>query len=143
MAGRPGRSGGHNRISLEAHVLRGTFNPTRHPARIPTGPAWDPAPAQLEALGAAGRAFVARLQAAYTVAAIDGEFVLEAAVSVDRLAELRRGRAKASAKDRRALDYKELAWQKSLTACLLALRARLARTAAAAADPAPKWGGAL
>src|SRR5687767_13943103 len=30
MAGRPGRSGGHNAISLEEHVARGTFSATRH-----------------------------------------------------------------------------------------------------------------
>jgi hypothetical protein len=30
MAGRPGRSGGHNRISVEDHIMRGTYNPTRH-----------------------------------------------------------------------------------------------------------------
>jgi hypothetical protein len=30
MAGRPGRSCGHNKIPLEQHILRGTFNPSRH-----------------------------------------------------------------------------------------------------------------
>ena len=33
MAGRPGRSGGHNRLSPAEHLLRGTFNPTRHGSR--------------------------------------------------------------------------------------------------------------
>ena len=30
MAGRPGRSGGHNRMSVDEHIRRGTFNATRH-----------------------------------------------------------------------------------------------------------------
>jgi hypothetical protein len=30
LAGVPGRSGGHNRVSLEAHLLRGSFRPDRH-----------------------------------------------------------------------------------------------------------------
>lgn len=60
MAGRPGRSGGHNRLSPEQHLLRGTWNVTRHgprPAAIPptstvrvdpTPPAWLHADAQAE-----------------------------------------------------------------------------------------------
>ena len=35
MAGRPGRSGGHNKISLEQHLKRGTFNRTRHGPKPP------------------------------------------------------------------------------------------------------------
>jgi hypothetical protein len=34
MAGVPGRSGGHNRLPVEAHILRGTFRPDRHGARL-------------------------------------------------------------------------------------------------------------
>jgi hypothetical protein len=33
MAGRPGRSGGHNKLSVEEHLLRGTYNVTRHGPR--------------------------------------------------------------------------------------------------------------
>ncbi len=32
MAGRPGRSGGHNRLSAEEHALRGTWRRDRHGA---------------------------------------------------------------------------------------------------------------
>lgn len=35
MAGRPGRSGGHNKLSPEEHLLRGTWNVTRHGPRPP------------------------------------------------------------------------------------------------------------
>ena len=56
------------------------------------------------------------------------------------MAELRRRRAKVAVKARRELDLMELAWQKALTACLLALRAHQARVPAA---PASKWGNAL
>ena len=48
MAGRPGRSGGHNRLSLATHVIRGTFNPTRHgKLTAPGGPVWQPTAAEL------------------------------------------------------------------------------------------------
>jgi hypothetical protein len=30
MAGQPGRSGGHNKVSVDDHLLRGTFRPYRH-----------------------------------------------------------------------------------------------------------------
>lgn len=34
MAGMPGRSGGHNRVSIEEHIRRGTFRPARHGGRV-------------------------------------------------------------------------------------------------------------
>jgi P27 family predicted phage terminase small subunit len=58
MAGRKGRSGGHNRLSPAEHLLRGTWNVTRHgprPATIaptvrvdPNPPAWLHEEAQTE-----------------------------------------------------------------------------------------------
>ena len=141
MAGRPGRSGGHNRIALEAHVLRGTFNATRHGHLASSGPVWDPPAAALEGLGAAGRAFVARLLAAYDLRALDGELALEGAVAADRLDELRTARRRASAKKRRELDRWELAWTRTLSTCVLALRVRLRATKADAAAPPSKWRG--
>lgn len=141
MAGRPGRSGGSNRIPLEAHLVRGTFRATEHAHRMPVGPRWEPTPAQLEPLGDAGRAFVARVQAAYVVAALDGELVIEGAHAVDRLAAVRVPHGRLTAKDRRALDQRELSWTRVLTACVLALRARLLQPRTEA--PASKWGTAV
>ena len=128
MAGRPGRSGGHNKLSLEAHLLRGTFNPTRHArhARLASGgPVWAPAPPELAGLGTAGRGFVARIQAVYDLSPLEGELALEGAMAADRLAELRARRGDSAAKERVALDKLELAWSRALLTCVLALRARL------------------
>jgi len=38
MAGRPGRSGGHNRLPVELHLARGTFRPDRHILPRPMAP---------------------------------------------------------------------------------------------------------
>jgi hypothetical protein len=38
MAGKPGRSGGHNRRSIADHRFLGTFRPSRHGARIDPPP---------------------------------------------------------------------------------------------------------
>jgi hypothetical protein len=126
MAGRPGRFGGHNRLPVDAHILRGTFNATRHgklPA--PSGPVWQPAPAELVQLAAAGRAFLTRLQATYELSPLDGELAVEGAIAVDRLAEIRVRRKTWPGEDRVPLDRLELGWQRSLSTCLLALRSRL------------------
>jgi len=126
MAGRPGRSGGHNRIDPREHLLRGTFNPTRHgPALAALEAAaapWAPTRAQLAALGAAGRAFLARVRASYELSTWEGELLLEAAVVTDRLAQVRRVRVRADVKTCLALDKSEQLWVKQLTALLLALR---------------------
>jgi hypothetical protein len=64
VAGRPGRSGGHNRISIEEHIRRGTFNPTRHGKRAARAAAvtvtapFPVPPALVEGLTGRGRAFV-------------------------------------------------------------------------------------
>jgi len=64
MSGRPGRSGGHNKLSAAEHIARGTFNRTRHQVRATLAerptllplrrvPAW-----LLNGLDGEGRAFV-------------------------------------------------------------------------------------
>jgi hypothetical protein len=66
MAGMPGRSGGHNRLSAAEHVLRGTYRKDRHgprPARAaaatPMTDGSEPVPALVtEGLGEHGRRFV-------------------------------------------------------------------------------------
>ena len=126
MAGRPGRSGGHNRLSTEQHLLRGTFA-TRQKAQaaLQIGmPTWTPTGAQVAALGEEGRAFVARLQTHVDQTVLEGELVLEAAVAVDRLAQIRRERDGCELKARLALDKCEQLWQKQLSGLLLSLRVR-------------------
>lgn len=145
MAGRPGRSGGHNRISLEAHVLRGTFNPTRHAPETPLGSRpWQPPPAALAALGAAGRAFLRRQRARYAFTPLEGEVALEMAVIADRLAELRATRADVKAIELDGLDKRERDWQRAYVTgvCWLRSRAKLTRPTARTA-PARKWAGLL
>ena len=141
MPGRPGRSGGSNRLPLEAHLARGTFRATEHAHRMPAGPPWTPTPAQLEALGDDGRAFVARVQAGYVVGALEGELALEGAHAVDRLAALRAQRHRAAGKRLAVIDRQELAWTRVLSGCVLALRARLLQPRTEA--PASKWGVAV
>jgi hypothetical protein len=71
MAGRPGRSGGWNRLSPEEHVLRGTHNRTRHgskPAVLTVAALPKPGPvpdAVIAGLSGRGLAFVQRAWAAY------------------------------------------------------------------------------
>jgi hypothetical protein len=128
MAGRPGRSGGHNRLDARLHVLRGTYNATRHGAALAgiqtTGAPWHPTPAELAKLGPDGQAFVARLRAAFELNVWEGELVVEAAVATDRLAQLRRDRDACDVKTRLTLNKTEQVWQKQLTTLLLALRIR-------------------
>ena len=126
MAGRPGRSGGHNRIATAQHLVRGTFA-TRQKAQaaLETGVAiWTPTGAQEAALGADGRALVERLRAHFDLNPWEGELVLEAAIAVDRLAQIRRERDGCDLKARLALDKCEQLWQKQLSGLLLSLRVR-------------------
>ena len=69
MAGMPGRSGGHNRLSIAEHLQHGTYRADRHGALKPASP-WPmaastsaaaevkPPAALLDGLGKRGRAFV-------------------------------------------------------------------------------------
>ena len=125
MAGRPGRSGGHNRLSVEAHLLRGTFNPSRHARPASTGPAWVPVPAALERLGPDGRDFIGRMTATYEFSGVEGEMVMEAATMVDRLSEVRARRDTYPADEVAVSDKLEMRWQKAFVGVLQVLRSRL------------------
>jgi hypothetical protein len=128
MAGKPGRSGGHNRLSVEQHLLRGTFNPTRHaPKTQPRAgvPPWEPSESQLVVLGTDGRALVERYTSAFELTLVEGDVVIEAAVALDRLAELRRTRSDvADLKLRLQLHRIEQAWQRVYAMLLASLRVR-------------------
>jgi hypothetical protein len=96
MAGRKGRSGGHNRLSLETHLLRGTFNATRHGRRaaaaqaaVLTSPELMP-PALVEGLQGRGREFVEQTWAAYAGwSPPDLVLLHEAGLVLDQLETLR------------------------------------------------------
>lgn len=68
MSGTPGRSGGHNRLSIEEHLVRGTLRADRHLRPLPAPP--EPVtPADrrrvLRGLPPAARRIVTSLLAAY------------------------------------------------------------------------------
>jgi hypothetical protein len=133
MAGRKGRSGGHNRLTPEEHILRGTFNPTRHGGRLarPSGPPAGPVPAGLVAgLTGPGRAFVAECWAHY------GGWTPPACVLLRQAGRL--------LDDLAALQGQpgERAAQRLLLATLSALQLRDSQ-AAAPGEPVSKWAGAL
>ena len=68
MAGRPGRSGGANRLPTELHVLKGTYQPSRHhrPDPPPDPPLTDRARRQaLKGLPTPARKLAAALLEAY------------------------------------------------------------------------------
>ncbi len=72
MAGVVGRSGGHNRLSMEQHRLAGTWRPDRHadrPAADKDRPSQDVSRADrkalLDGLPAVGRAIVVKLVSRY------------------------------------------------------------------------------
>ena len=72
MAGKPGRSGGWNRKSPQDHMLRGTWNPTRHGQKpstltVATTPRSEPLPAAVvEHLTGRGLTFVQATWAMYS-----------------------------------------------------------------------------
>lgn len=126
MAGLAGRSGGHNRKSLTALQVAGTFTPSRHNHLLKAAvspPDWHPTPDELAALGAAGQRFVTQMVDAYTFSLSEGILLLEAAQAVAALATWR-----AQPRDGKALrlalqlDRRELAWQKQLTTLLVLLK---------------------
>jgi hypothetical protein len=116
MAGRKGRSGGHNRLSAEEHLLRGTFNVTRHgprPAALATAvmPRAEPVPADVsEGLSGRGLTFVRECWSTYSGWTASSRVLLrEAGQLVDQLDTLRGQRG-------------ERAAQRLLLATLAALR---------------------
>jgi hypothetical protein len=123
MSGRPGRSGGGNRIDPRLHVLRGTFRPERHAQLLASSDAvWQPTPAQLAVLGPDGQALITRVLTTYTVRVVEGEFLLEAAHATDRLAHLRQALLSAEQPDRLKLERAEQQWQRQLLSCLQAMK---------------------
>ena len=132
MSGRPGRSGGANKIDRALHLLKGSYRPGRHApppapdpaalAPMPGPPAWAPTPAQLAALGPDGQALVAQIVAAYTIGLVEGPLLLEAAHASDRLAEVRQARAGADSVIRLRLGRAEAQWQRQLSALLQVIR---------------------
>ncbi len=97
MAGIKGRSGGHNRLSREALVLRGTFRKDRHARPAFADRAVDPAANAAEAvlddrlagpLGDAGRALIQKL-APETFTAVEEVFLRVAASRLDAAAAAR------------------------------------------------------
>ena len=72
MAGKPGRSGGWNRRPVADHVLRGTYNTTRHGPKpavltVATTPRHEPLPLSVvEHLTGRGLAFVQATWAMYS-----------------------------------------------------------------------------
>jgi hypothetical protein len=72
MAGRKGRSGGHNKISPADHLLRGTWNVTRHgprPASVAAAaiPRVEPMPPDvIDGLSGRGLRFVEKCWAMYS-----------------------------------------------------------------------------
>jgi hypothetical protein len=96
MAGRPGRSGGHNKLSPQEHLLRGTWNTTRHgprPAMVAVAPAPRPdpvPPALIEGLRGRGLAFATNCWARYHGWSPSSlELVREACLIMDALEGLR------------------------------------------------------
>ncbi len=122
VAGKPGRSGGSNKLPLEQHIRRGTYRRDRHGPRalatvvtMPAAPeAWTPTET---GVGAAGRALLARFMERYELSLTEGEILLEAARAVDVLAALR-----AQALADIAAQRLELAWARHLVSVLGQLR---------------------
>lgn len=102
MSGRPGRSGGWNRLSPEEHALRGT-KPRRFDAAFPLAKhgtvspslkerasrGWEPTADDLAGLGEAGQRFLRQTDAAVESTLVQGLLLVEAAHVVDGLATWR------------------------------------------------------
>lgn len=77
-------SGGRNRLSVEQHVFRGTFKPSRHGRQTPPAPAprpgvssdWQPSPADLEALRPQARLLLEATLRLYRLDACEGQQAL-------------------------------------------------------------------
>lgn len=133
MAGRKGRSGGHNRLSVEEHLLRGTFNPTRHGSRAPALiPAPNPngiPPDLLDGITGRGAGFVEECWATHRGWTVPRSLLLrEAGLLIDQL-EAARGKPK-----------EEPAVRRALLSVLAALELRAAPVPVAPLPPS-KWSG--
>lgn len=97
MAGRPGRSGGANRIPVADHLTRGTYRRDRHGEawRAWDGPEPPPDPVQppswlLRGLGTSGKRFLRDLYSDCVVGRVEGHIGRIAAECLDDLAAARR-----------------------------------------------------
>ncbi len=117
------RGAGRPKLSPATHLLRGTWRPSRHGARpatsaavlempAPTG-SWTPDPADLDALGTAGRRLVQAVLARYELALVEGAVLVEAAHACDALAAIRSAPHADVAAQRL-----EVVWSKHLTGLL-------------------------
>jgi hypothetical protein len=95
MAGRAGRSGGHNKLSLARHVAAGTYRKDRHgplPANVLPMPMaaqdWRPSPTEIRGLGPQAVALLEATLAAYQLSPIEGVHVLVALRALTRLEAL-------------------------------------------------------
>ena len=133
MAGAKGRSGGANRRPAAEHVLSGTYRASRHgplPAHVHPIPdataeegSWQPLPADLEHMTAAGRRFVRGWLKRYEVSAMEGAVLLEAGHMRDRLTALRAmDRTTMGGSERARWTRLEIAASKLLAALLAQLR---------------------
>lgn len=122
----PGRSGGHNAISIEEHLRRGTFKRSRHGHLLrPSGDdeGWQPTAADLQGLGAAGKRFVRTWLQRYSLSAAEGAVLLEAGWAIERLAALRaQSREGLTLREAGMLARLELGTSKLLAGLLAQLR---------------------
>ena len=87
MPGTPGRSGGHNRLSVDQHVLRGTFKAARHGAAAaaaarPGVMDWRPTDAEMEALGPQSQLLLQATLRLYSLDDAEGQLCLQALKSL-------------------------------------------------------------
>ena len=121
---------GRPKKPLIEHLTRGTYRRDRHgelPAHVHQMPMvddWMPTQEDLDALGPAGRDFVARVLEASKVSSVsEGYTVLEAAHCVDALAQIRAvSTIGKSVAETNMLQRLELSWSKQLAALLSLLR---------------------
>lgn len=86
MPGMKGRTGGSNKLSVEQHVIRGTFRPSRHGSdgQAPAGPAprpgvvsdWRPRIAERGALGPRSRDLLEATLRLYRLDEVEGRAAL-------------------------------------------------------------------
>lgn len=128
-AGRPAKP-------VEEHVLAGTYRRDRHgplPSNVvqmpgatpPQTQGWTPAPAELGAVGKAGRQFVSEMLGAYEFTRSEGVLVIEAAHITDRLAALRSiARGSIEKAERLSLERLEQGWTRLLASVMCQLRVK-------------------
>lgn len=93
MAGRPGRSGGHNRLTSDEHKLKGTYRKARHASAVPAlsvgSQHAEPPHHLLDGLGADGVRFVQGTFADFEVGRTEASVVRLAGQALDDIAMAR------------------------------------------------------